>query len=212
MIDFKHITTIKDPRIVEARKLTSAVGRATLQKCLLEGAENIEHGLDVRMHIEHVFYHVAAHDDRFIAQLTQRGILCYAVSDGILKKITHTSEVFPYIGVADLPEALGEAMDNVVLVIEHIQSHYILGTLIRAASVLGIRDILSTDPHLDLFYRRIVSASAGTVFGARVRRFRSGREALEMLEQQDYRLVATSPLFRSFEAIAIFQRESLVLT
>ncbi|GAC1394313.1 MAG: hypothetical protein NVS4B11_18500 [Ktedonobacteraceae bacterium] len=212
MIDFKHITTIKDARIVEARKLISAVGRATLHECLLEGAENIERGLEAHMSIEHVFYHVAAHDDRFIAQLTHRGIPCYAVSDGILKKITHTTEVFPYIGVAAIPQALGETMDNVVLVMEHIQSHYILGTIIKAASALGIRDILSTDPHLDLFFRKIVSASDGKVFEARVKRFRSGREAMGLLQQQGYKLVATSPLSRDFEAIAIFQKESLVLT
>ncbi len=209
MIDFKHITTIKDPRIVEARQLISTVGRTTLQKCLLEGAENIERGLAAHMSIEHVFYSVAAHDDKFIAQLTHKGILCYAVSDGILKKITHTSRVFPYIAVAALPQELDETMDNVVLVMEHIQSHYILGTLIKAASALGIRDILSVDLHLDLFFRIIVSASDGKVFSARVKRFRSGREALDLLEREGYRLLATSPLSDSFEAIAIFQRESL---
>ncbi len=212
MIDFKHITTIKDPRIVEARVLVSAVGRATLQKCLLEGSENIERGLAARMSIEHVFYDVAAHEDTFIAQLIHKGIPCYAVSDGILKKITHTSRIFPYIGVAALPPELGESMDNVVLVMEHIENHYTLGTLIKAASALGIRDILSVDPHLDLFFRRIVSASNGKVFNARVKRFRSGREALDLLEREGYRLLATSPLSESFEAIAIFQRDSLALS
>ncbi len=212
MIDFKHITTIKDPRIVEARRLTSAVGRATLQKCLLEGSNNIERALAANMTTEHVFYYVSAHDDRFIAQLTHKSIPCYAISDGILKKITHTTELFPYVGVAALPQVLNEEMDNVVLVMEHIQSHYILGTIIKAANALGIRDILSTDPHLDLFYRKIVSASDGKVFEARVKRFRSGREVLELLGQQGYNLVATSPLSREFEAIAIFQKESLVLT
>ena len=59
--------------------------------------------------------------------LPHKGIPCYAVSDGILKKITHTSRVFPYIGVAALPQELGEVMDNVVLVMEHIESHYTLG-------------------------------------------------------------------------------------
>ena len=36
-----------------------AVGRTTLQKCLLEGFENIERGLAAHMNIEHVFYDVA---------------------------------------------------------------------------------------------------------------------------------------------------------
>ncbi len=212
MIDFKHITTIKDPRIVEARMLTSAVGRATRQKCLLEGSGNIERALEAHMTIEHVFYYVADHDDKFIAQLTHKGIPCYAISDGLLKKITHTTELFPYVGVSALPQALGETMDNVVLVMEHIQSHYTLGTIIKAANALGIRDILSTDLNLDLFYRKIVSASDGKVFEARMRRFRTGREVLETLLRQGYTLVATSPLSREFESIAIFQRESLVLT
>ncbi len=211
MIHFDQITTIKDPKIVLARTLVSSVGRTVFQKCLLEGSENIERGIEAHMHIEHVFYHMAARDDRFIARLMQRDIPCYGMSDGILKKVTHTSQVFPYIGVAALPPPLGDSMDNVVLVVEHVQSHYVLGSLIRAASALGIRDILSTDTHLDLFFRKIVSASEGKVFEARVRRFTSGSEVLELLTQKGYRHITTSPLSRDFEAIALFQKDALTL-
>lgn len=211
MIHIETITTIKDPKIVLARKLTSSIGRTVLQRCLLEGSENIERALEAHMQIEHIFYHIAAHADRLVAQLTQRGIPCYGMSDGILKKVTHTTRVYPYIGVAALPPALSEPMDAVVLVIEHVQSHYILGSLIRAASALGIRDILSTDVQLDLFYRKIISASEGTVFTARVRRFRSASEILDLLTKQGYRHVTTSPLSRDFEAIALFQKDALTL-
>jgi hypothetical protein len=51
-----HITSIKDERVVEARELTSAAGRARLHKMQLESEESIQWALEARLPVEHVFY------------------------------------------------------------------------------------------------------------------------------------------------------------
>src|SRR5271157_3693738 len=97
------ITSIKDPRVVEARELTSASARARKRKCLLEGAESIQWALSAHLPIEHVFYQAAISDDPLLITLCEKCLPCYAVTDGILKKISDTSYLVPYIGVAHLP-------------------------------------------------------------------------------------------------------------
>ena len=55
MMQTIDITSIKDARVVEARVLTSAAGRARLQKMQLEGEESIQWALEAQLLVEHVF-------------------------------------------------------------------------------------------------------------------------------------------------------------
>ena len=100
-----HITSIKDVRVVEARELTSVAGRARFQKTLLEGEESIQWALEAHLIVEHVFYSANLRLRAFLETLQARGIACYAVSEGILKKISDTSYLVPVIGIARLPAA-----------------------------------------------------------------------------------------------------------
>jgi small subunit rRNA (guanine(1370)-(2'-O))-methytransferase MRM3-like protein len=129
------ITSIKDARIVEARELTSAAGRARLQKTQLEGEESIQWALEAHLLIEHIFYSAHVRQRAFLETLQAKGIACYAVSDGIMKKISDTTYLVPIIGIARLPpasERSGPAGDF-VLVIDRVQDHGNLGTIIRTA-------------------------------------------------------------------------------
>lgn len=110
------------------------------------------------------------------------------MSEGILKKISDTSYLVPLIGVARLP-AVGEGLEQAgdfVLVLDRIQDHGNLGTIIRTASAFGIRTLLSTTPDLDIYYKKVVSASRGKTFEVRLSKFFSAIEALAVLKQCGY--------------------------
>src|SRR5215470_4719067 len=94
-----HITSIKDARIVEARELTSVAGRARLKKIQLEGEESIQWALEAHLHVDHVFYSANLRQRSFLEALHARGIASYAVSEGILKKISDTSYLVPVIRI-----------------------------------------------------------------------------------------------------------------
>jgi hypothetical protein len=148
------ITSIKDARIVEARELTSAAGRARLQKTQLEGEESIQWALEAHLLIEHIFYSAHVRQRAFLETLQAKGIACYAVRDGIMKKISDTTYLVPVIGIARLPpasERSGPAGDF-VLVIDRVLDHGNLGTIIRTACAFGIRELISTTPDLDLSF------------------------------------------------------------
>lgn len=207
------ITSIKDERVLEARELTSAAGRARLRKTQLEGEESIQWALEAKLPVEHVFYSSNLRQRAYLESLLARGIPCYAVSDGILKKISDTSYLVPLIGVASLPTPPQELTPrgDFVLVLDRVQDHGNLGTIIRTASAFGIRDLFSTTPDLDIFFKKVVSASRGKAFEARLRNFPSAQAALNALKGAGYQIVATSPHARDLQAMAQLQQRPVAL-
>src|SRR5215472_13961019 len=179
-----HITSIKDARIVEARELTTLAGRARFQKMQLEGEESIQWALEAHLLVEHVFYSANRCRSVFLEALQAGGIACYAVSDGILKKISDTSYLVPVIGIARLPSASGRSFPegDFVLVLDRVQDHGNLGTIIRTASAFGIRELISTTPSLDLYFKKVVSASRGKAFEAHLHVFSSAHAAIDALK------------------------------
>ncbi|QBD81536.1 hypothetical protein EPA93_38440 [Ktedonosporobacter rubrisoli] len=213
MIKAEHITSIKDPRIIEARALTSASQRTQLQKCLLEGAESIQWAIDEGLPVEHVFCSAEQARHELTLALQQRQIPCYIVTEGILKKISDTSYVIPFLGVLRTPAELEtpEQMGDFILVLDRVKDHGNIGTIIRTASAFGIRDIVSTTPTLDMYYKKIVSASRGRVFASRLKRFDSGQQAIQALKEQGYQIIATSPHARDLQAMAPLQPKPIAL-
>jgi RNA methyltransferase, TrmH family len=208
-----QITSIKDPRIAEARELTAASARARLHKCLLEGSESIGWALASQLPIEHVFYSGLHEQDPILAQLHRHHIPCYIVSDGILKKISDTSHLVPFLAVARIPHDLTnpDTMGDFVVVLDRVQDHGNIGTIIRTASAFGIRDIVSTTPTLDVFYKKIISASRGRAFETRLQRYSSGSAAIAALKQKGYQIIDTSPYARGIQSMAPLQASPVAL-
>jgi hypothetical protein len=174
----EEITSIKDPRVAEARELTSATGRRRLGKILLEGTESVRWALAAGLRVDHIFYTPAKAGDELLAPLRAADVPCYGASDGIRKKIGGTSYVVPFIAVAQMPQPSTDHMGDLVVVLDGVRDHGNIGTIVRTASAFGVRDLVLTAPDLDLFYRKIVDASRGTVFAARLHRYASGADAI----------------------------------
>ena len=190
----QSITSIKDERVVEARALSSAAGRRQAGKCLLEGAPIIRWALEAGVSIERSFYHRKGDIDPLVQTLLDRGIDCFAVSDGILKRISGTSYLIPIIGVGrcDSPAGGGQSGDF-VLVLDDVRDLGNIGTIIRTACAFGIRDMAATSEEFDLYYRKTIEASRGKVFDIRLQHFSSASKAVSQLKARGYQVVATSP-------------------
>lgn len=185
------ISSIKDSRVVEARQLTTAAGRRAAGKCLLEDQQAIEWAINAGLTVEHVFFRQGGE----IAHLAESGIPCLPASDGVLKKISGTKYLIPVIGVAALPSPtlLPGAPPSLVIVLDGVVDHGNIGTIIRTARAFGIRDILTTSPDDDFYYRKIITASRGSVFQMRIDHFDTAEDTLDHLRQAGYQIVATSP-------------------
>lgn len=213
MIPSESITSIKDPRVAEARALTSAAGRARFQKCLLEGTDSIQWAMEAGLPIEHVFHTTGYEQEPLYAQLLEQHIPCYVTTEGILKKISETSYLVPYLGVAHIPhDGSGtDSMGDFVVVLDRVQDHGNIGTIIRTASAFGIRDIVSTTSTVDIYYKKIVTASRGRVFQTRLHQYPSGTAALTALKRRGYQVIATSPYARDIQSFAPLQAKPVAL-
>lgn len=195
------ISSIKEPRVAEARELRSAAGRTRLGKCLLEGTQALQWAIEMAFPIEHVFYLPEQHIAELHTSLREHGIASYPTTPGVLKKISDTNYVIPYIAVARLPESTMQPIGDFVLVLDRVVDHGNIGTIIRTASAFGIHDLISTTPDLDLYYKKIIDASRGRVFTTHLQRFSSGAEALAHLKRQGYQVIATSPHAHDLQAM-----------
>jgi TrmH family RNA methyltransferase len=204
-----HITSIKDERIVEARALASAAGRRERGKCLLEGKQIIAWALDAGVPVERVFF-AEQGDHPLMARLAAAGVECFAVTDGVLKKITGRSYVVPFIGVARPGTLPGEPGDFVI-VLDGVQDFGNIGTIVRTAKAFGVRDLTATAPDFDLYHRKTIEASRGKVFEVRLSRFGSPAEAVEHLKRRGFQIVATSPYGRALQSAAQLQPRPVAL-
>ncbi len=186
-------------------------------KCLLEGAESIQWALDSSVLVERAFYQATGQNEALLTRLRERGIACLAVTEGILKKISDTSYLVPYIGVASIPtersvdEYKKEKTSDLLIVLDHVVDHGNIGTIIRTASAFGVRSLASTSPELDIYYKKIITASRGKVFDVQFQPFPSGAAAIKTLKQKGYQIVATSPYARDIQALATLQSKPIAL-
>ncbi len=207
----EQISSIKDPRIVEARELSTASGRQTHRKCLLEGEQIIQWALDTNTPVERVFYDAKIPEtNAFLQFLRSRNVPCFAVTDGILKKISDTRYVIPFIGIAT-PLTTDVSRKDFVVVLDHVKDHGNIGTIIRTAKAFGIRQVFSTSPDCDLFYKKTIEASRGNVFETRLQTYASAEEAARALKEQGYQLVVTSPHAPRLQAAAQLRSKPVAL-
>ncbi len=211
MTTFPVITSIKDPKIVEARELTSAAGRRRAQQCLLEGEEIIRWALQRNLPIAYVLFHNRIETHPLLDPLLDRAIPCYVVSDGILKKVTDTHYLVPFVGVASLQETRSDGAPRFTILLDGVQDHGNIGTIIRTAQGFGIRDIATSAPDFDLYYRKLIEASRGHVFDVRLTRYASSVQAVKALKARGFQIVATSSYGDNLQTLAKLENKPLVL-
>ena len=190
----EEIHSIKDTRVVAARALAASAGRDSARKCLLEGEEILGWALAAGVSVEHVFFHAKLEHSPILAALGAAGIPCLAVSDGILKKISGTHYLIPVIGVGDIAPVLrAEApLEDFVIVLDDVRDFGNLGTIVRTARAFAVRDLVTTAPDVDFWYRKVIESSRGKVFDVRIHRFPSAEAAIGELHRQGFQVISST--------------------
>lgn len=207
----KNITSIKDERVIEARSLQTSAGRLVAQKFLLEGKEPILWSIGSPCQLQHVFAHDKEKNNSFIAKLNDKKIPVYFVSDGILKKITDTSYLTPFVGVANFPVQLSNRKSDLVVVLDGVSDFGNMGTIVRTAAAFGIKDFICTEDKQDFFYKKTIDASRGTVFSSHLQRFSSGTEAVQHLKRQGYQIAVTTPYNSVIQSFAQMEEKPVAI-
>ena len=151
----------------------------------------------------HLFAHDREANAPLIKTLEEKGIPHSLASEGILKKISETSYLIPFVAIACYPNAnlLG---DSPVVILDGVKDFGNIGTIVRTAEAFGITQFASTDQHLDFFYKKTIDASRGKVFFSHLQTHASPQEALTALKKKGYQIaVATTrkSILQSFARI-----------
>lgn len=206
-----QITSIKDDKVIGARLLQTSKGRLAEKKILLEGKEQILWAMQNSCHIDHVFMHDKEKDSDFSKELRSKNLSLCLCSDGILKKITDTSYLVPFVGVANAMNQQKDFQNDFVVVLDGLHDFGNIGTIIRTAAAFGIHDFVSTDENLDFSYKKTIDSSRGTVFSSQLHRFKSGTEAINHLKAAGYQIAVTTPHASTMQSFAKVEQKPIAL-
>ena len=204
------LSSIKDPLIVQARELNKATART--HACLLEGETIIQWALDANVEIQHVFVSDNYDNETFIQQLSVANIRCYQCSIGIMKKINEAKFLSPIIALATIPQP--QSQENppaFTLMLDNLQDQGNIGTIIRTASAFNIQNIITSGKSHDVFNKKTMTASRGTIFHIQHQRSSNSIDTIKQLKSHGYQIVATSPRGSQLQSLVKLPQKPLVL-
>lgn len=201
---YAPIRSIKDEKVIEARLLGTSTGRRATQKLLIEGEEAIHWAILRACSIDHIFIHEAQEAAPFTQELCNRKVPIYFATEGVMKKISDTSYLIPYLAVAHFPTAQ-KCSEDILVVLDGLNDLGNRGTIIRTAAAFGIHSFAATSLDFDFFFRKTIDASRGTVFSSQLRCFGTNKDAARVLKKEGYQIAVTTPhasIIQSFAPIA----------
>ncbi|MCG3210189.1 MAG: 23S rRNA (guanosine-2'-O-)-methyltransferase RlmB [Anaerolineae bacterium] len=204
------ITSTKNPRIIDVRKLDHRKHRQRQDRFLVEGLQLLALAMEMQAKApgkivpRDIFYcadlFTGDTAPRLLAQLTAAGGAPVPVAEHVLNAISDrdTSQglaVTFQLSKVEWPiEALLAAIKpgqspKLVLVLDKLQDPGNLGTLIRTADAAGVTAIILLEPCVDAFDPKTVRGTMGSIFTVPFARVQHPAELLPRLAGLGYRLV-----------------------
>jgi len=209
------ITSTKNPRIVEARKLTQRKHRQRQNRFLVEGLQLLAMAVEVmpasgRVEPIEIFYSESLFTDktapRLLAQLTAAGAAPVPVMPSVLSVLSDR-DISQGLAVTFALDQLEWANDELLaflapsryhaaappprlaLILDKLQDPSNLGTIIRTADAVGASAIILLEPCVDPFEPKTIRGTMGSIFTVPFTRIQSPDEILSQLPTLGYRLV-----------------------
>lgn len=199
------ITSTKNPRIVEARKLTQRKHRVKQNRFLVEGLQLLTMAIEAaqsssRARPLDVFYcdelitgEIAP---RLLVQLTHLGAHTIAVAPNVLDTLSErdTSQGLAATfalqelewSLEDIGQRLTTLPSNaLILILDRLQDPGNLGTLIRTADAVGVQAIILLEPCVDLFDPKTIRGTMGSLFTVPISRIKDVDELWPWLSEMD---------------------------
>lgn len=167
------ITSLRNPRVVAARKLDQRKHRQDQRRFWVEGQQALYMALDAGIAPHEVFYCDDMLTDRaLLDRFRQTSADLVPVSEPVMRTLSDRdgpqgiAAVFPWIDTP--PDALTLAGRELVLVLDRLQDPGNVGTLIRAADAVGAAAAVLIEPCADLYDPKAVRSSMGSIFNLAV--------------------------------------------
>jgi TrmH family RNA methyltransferase len=170
------ITSARNPRIVELRKLDQRKHRYEQRRFTVEGLQSLHMALDAGVQALEVFYCEAlfAGDEApaLLERFREAGAALLPVSVEVMRGVSERDAPQGIIATFALVEqpldALRVSRDGLVIVLDRVSDPGNLGTILRTADAVGAGAVILITPSTDPFDPKTVRASMGSVFNLSV--------------------------------------------
>lgn len=195
------ITSTRNPRIVEARKLDQRKHRERQGRFLVEGLQIIDMALAAGYRPLEAFYAPEMAGGpaarAILARLAALDVPRTPVAPHVMEALAERELSQGLVAVfalwsTDLA-ALPVGEGRLVLVLDRLQDPGNLGTLVRTADAVGAAGVVLLEPAVDPFHPKAVRATMGSLFHVPIVRAADPAGALGALRAAGLRTVAADP-------------------
>jgi TrmH family RNA methyltransferase len=195
------ITSTRNRRVVEARKLDQKKYRERQARFRVEGLQALTMALEAGFCPVEIFYSeevcVSPQADYLLDEFRRRGAALLSVSAEVLAVLVDRKGSAGLVGIFPRCDAALDALafrqDDLVLVLDRLHYPGNLGTLIRTADAVGAAAVILLEPCVDAYHPQAVRSSMGSLFNLPVLHTGDGPGTLTYLSEQGLRLVGADP-------------------
>ncbi len=189
------ITSRRNARILEARKLKRRLHREEQGRFLLEGVRGIEDALSTGARIYEVlispYLFRNARGCALYERLVAAGIEIYGVTEEVLEHVADTDTPQGVVAIVGIPDSdLCLHGSPLVLLADEIRDPGNLGTLIRSADAFGLSGMILSGDIVDPFNAKCVRATMGSILRMPLVSFRKIKDSIEFLKRHEFSVVA----------------------
>jgi TrmH family RNA methyltransferase len=199
------ISSAKNPRIIEVRKLSQRKYRQRQNRFLVEGLQLLGLAAEMMAHTDRVHPIDVFYSEPLFTGPTAPRLLNHFARTGA--SLTHVAPpVLNSISERELSQGLavtfalnqllysvdtltGLTPPRLILVLDRLQDPGNLGTLIRTADAVGASGLILLEPSVDPFDPKTVRGTMGSIFTVPFARVASVADLLSPLTRGGYRLV-----------------------
>jgi TrmH family RNA methyltransferase len=193
------LTSVRNPRIVAARKLKQRKHRERQDRFLVEDLPLLHMALDAGAQPLEVFYCESQPGGpeaaRLLDRLRETGAETAAVSAPVMQALAERETPQGILATFALFETDLEALkpgdQALVVVVDRLQDPGNLGTLIRTADAVGAAGVILIEPCVDPFDPKTVRGSMGSLFNMPLVRTPDVRRVFEWARAQGLRVLGT---------------------
>ncbi len=166
------ISSTRNPRILDARRLTSRKHRRRQERFLVEGLQSLHMALDSDVQPRDVFHLERAdlrpEPARLLDRFAASDARCQAVSPDVMAKLSERDAPAGIVATFRTPQrSLADAdfdRDGLFVVLDRLQIPANIGTLIRTADAVGAAAVVTIEPGADPYDPAAVRSSMGSLF------------------------------------------------
>ncbi len=206
------ITSTRNPKIVNFRKLTQRKHRRAQKRFAVEGLQLLAMALES----EHIPLKIFYCREQFagnaapaiLNNLIQAGGRAYAVSPAVMNTLSEREApqgiiaTFPLFE-SDITSLLDSASNPALLIVlDRLQDPGNLGTIIRTADAVAASGVILIEPCVDHFDPKTVRGSMGSIFSLPIARTLEPAALFALLHRNGYRLTGADGYQGDFPWIA----------